>query len=992
MIFNPLRQQKFFWVVIFLAVLFNTAQVFSTPANKNFSNLVINEFMAANQSSLADEDGDYSDWIEIYNPSSQAVNLSGWALTDDPIQPEKWTFPNISLESRAYLLVFASGKDRKSSEPGLALHTNFRLDQASEFLGLYNTFDDRFVDLVASPLPTEQKEGVDQRYPEQFKDVSYGRYGHQSGSSANGLTFGYFAAPTPGQPNDEAVLWTGLVAPVSFSQERGFYEAPLTVELATTTPGAVIRYTLDGSEPAEAHGDIFSGPITISKTTLLRAAAFKQGLRASPVETHTYIFLDDILSQPKNPPGFPKSWGGYHGAPVIADYEMDPDIVDDPRYHEAVEEALTSIPTLSIVTDMRSFHDLYANPKRKGRAWERPVSVELIDPHQNQVGFQIDAGLRMHGELGRSEYIPKHPFRLLFRSEYGTGKLEYPLFPGSPVEEFDTLVLRSGVNRSYAGYPGREEDIKLTTYTRDEWLRASQRAMSGSGPYGVFVHLYLNGLYWGLYNIVERPDAAFMASYFGGAEENWQTISHQETTSHSSERFKALHDLASEGDLEAPEKYAAVKTYLDIPHFIDYLILNWYSGNLDWGFNNWYVGVQNPAGQIRYFAWDGERTWYEGAEIYMELDEYLERPNLVRPLFEALLENPDFRIELADRMYKHLFNNGVLADANSQARWMDLNQIIEQAIIAESARWGDTRFETPLTPEDWVKARDDVLAQMEGNADRLIRLARKAGYYPDIDPPMFSQQGGHVTAGFELSLHAPSEDGTIYYTTDGSDPRLQGTGGIAPMAQVYEGPLVLTTTTPIKARILANHSLTSAQVETFTATDTGQIWSPLNEALFVVEDQTSSRLSITEIMYNPTGGDDYEFIELKNMGNVDLNLAGMSFTGITFTFPPLTTPLSPGGIIVLVKTPTAFSHRYPEVMIGGVYEGQLSNKGEKITIKDAEGNTIISFEYDDEHGWPVSADGQGDSLILTDLALDPNEPAHWRASPTLNGSPGVDER
>ena len=783
---NSIPGRLLFAVIVLAGLWLSAGQVFPGTCGRDLDAPIINEFLAANRAGMADQDGDPEDWIEIYNPGRRAVNLAGWSLTDDPSRPRKWTFPDVALGSHAYLLVFASGKDRRPAQPGSELHTNFKLSQRGEFLGLY--------DVLGQLASTSADPGGDE-FPEQFQDVSYGRYRNQEGDSVAPWAYGYLATPTPGQPNDETLLWSGLVAPVRYSRERGFYQVPFALGLSTTTPGAAIRYTTDGSEPTETHGTAYSGPIAVATTTLVRAAAFKPGFKASPVGTHTYIFLDQVLAQPQDPPGFRKTWGGYQGSPVMADYEMDPRVVNDPRYSNVIKEALQSIPTLSIVTDMQSLHDLYANPRWKGRAWERPVSVELLDAPGHRQGFQINAGLRIQGELGRFEFMPKHSFRLFFRGEYGAGKLEYPLFPGSPVEEFDTLILRGGVNRSYAGWP--ESEQKSTAYTRDEWLRASQIAMSGSGSHGIFVHLYLNGLYWGLYNVVERPDDSFLSSYLGGPKDDWQAINHGEVISHSgtlgnsSDRFKTLHRLAGEGHLEDPEKYAAIQTYLDIPHFVDYLILNWYAGNLDWAFNNWYAGVQRSSGQVRYFAWDGERTWYDGAEIYMGLDEYNGQPNLVKPLFEALLENPDFRMELADRLYKHLSHDGALSDANSQARWISINNAIEQAIVGESARWGDTREDRPITQEDWFKARDDVLAQMEGNAARLIALARQAGYYPAVDPPAFDRRGGQVTTGFKLAMRVPSlKAGTIYYTTDGSDPRCQVTGAVSAHANRYSDPNV----------------------------------------------------------------------------------------------------------------------------------------------------------------------------------------------------------
>jgi hypothetical protein len=492
--------------------------------------------------------------------------------------------------------------------------------------------------------------------------------------------------------------------------------------------------------------------------------------------------------------------------------------------------------------------------------------------------------------------------------------------------------------------------------------------MSGIGSHGTFVHLYLNGLYWGLYNIVERPDQSFLSSYFGGEKDDWYIVNHSGPVSGSGDRFESLHRLASAGGLEDPERYAEIKEYIDIAQFIDYIILNFYSGNEDWGLTNWYAGIRNPDGRARYFSWDGEWTWIDGAWLYASPP----GAPIIRTeeLLKALMKNPDFRMEFADRMYKHLFNDGALTDANSQARWVEINDPINLAIIGESARWGDVRYERPITRDDWLKAYEDVLAQMDGNVAKWIALTREAGYYPPIDPPAFNQHGGLVTTGFELTMAAP--EGTIYYTTDGSDPRVPATGLIASTASIYQSPLVLTTTTHVKARVLADG-----------------VWSALHEATFRAG-EPESHLCITEIMYNPMDGDDYEFIELKNAGDTDVDLSNMAFEGIAFSFPSGTL-LPADESIVLVSNPTAFAERYPSVPIGGVYQAKLSNKGEEIILKNKQGTALISVLYDDENGWPVSPDGRGDSLVFINLDGDPHNPENWRASAQLHGSPGADD-
>jgi hypothetical protein len=963
-----------------MLLLLGTISNLSAKPGQTPNTLLINELMASNGAGLTDEDGDFPDWIEIYNPTGQPINLAGWALTDEPDDPQKWRFPDMTLPSREYRVIFASGKNRKAN-PDLALHTNFKLGQRGEFLGLYNLLEERFTDTISL------------QFPQQIRDIAYGRYG-------DGATYAYLAIPSPGAPNGQTKVWVGVAPDVTFEPQRGFYNASVAVQLQTMLPEAVIRYTTDGSEPTENNGQIYTGPITIDKTTLLRATAFKPGYLPAKANTHSFIFLDQVIRQPADPPGWPATWGVYKeyypglplkGAPVMADYKMDARIVKDPRYRDTIKEALLSIPSISLVTTEKNF-DIYANAVERGEAWERPVSVELIDPNNPARNFQIDAGIRMQGVTARWEYMPKKSFRLFFKGKYGAPKLEYRLFPDSPVDEFDTLVLRGGANESYAGYIDAV-DYTQVTYTRDEWMRASQIAMSGIGSHGIFVHLYLNGLYWGLYNVVERPDAAFASSYLGGDKTDWFAAKHggtilnpeevaqgkeaqimyREEISGSNERFVRLLELA-ERDLAQPENYAAIQPYLDIAHFSDYIILNLYAGNHDWNDNNWFAAIRtNPPGPLRYFVWDAELTWAEGARLYLGKTSPHHK---IRPIFLALMRNPDYRVAFADRVYKHLFNDGVLTDANSQARWLEINRPIERAIVGESARWGDVRYpDNPIDQDDWRRARDNVLAQMEGNGARFISLLREASYYPSIDPPIINQPEGLVQPGFEVVL-SPAETAataTIFYTIDGSDPRVQVTGTIAPTAQSYTGPIILTTTTIVKVRAWLDNE-----------------WSALNEVLFQVA-ETNGRIQITEIMYNPVGGDDYEFIELRNSGEAPMDLAGFSFEGISFTFPPGSEPLPPGRHIVLARNPELFAERYPGIEIGGVYDGQLSNTGEQITLKNAAGQRLISLAYDDENGWPVSPDGRGDSLTFIALEGDPNDPRNWQASGQVNGTPGFDE-
>ena len=420
-----------FWLSVF---------VFSIAFSQE-STLRINEFMALNATILADEDGEFSDWIEIYNPTNAAVNLSGWSLTDRKDEPGKWSFPQQSLAAKAYLIVFASSKDR--TESGEELHTNFAVSGSGEYLGLINP------DGLAV---TE----FDPAFPEQKTDVSYAYYGGD---------FVATGSPTPGAAN--TLSDQGLLPPPEFSKQRGFYEQSFDVEITSELSDVKIYYTKDGTPPGQDHGTEYTAPLHITTTTLLRAVAVKAGVLTSKITTHTYLFLEDVIDQPNDPQGYPVEWGPYAALSgnAIADYEMDPEITQDPVYGPQMKDALLAIPTLSLVTDKNHFFShstdpetggiyIYtrapavsgSNPAGLGEGWERPVSVEYFNQDHSEE-FQIDAGIRLHGgHSRRAEKSPKHSFRLVFKSEYGPGRLEYPLFGESATQSFNALVLRAGFN------------------------------------------------------------------------------------------------------------------------------------------------------------------------------------------------------------------------------------------------------------------------------------------------------------------------------------------------------------------------------------------------------------------------------------------------------------------------------------------------------------------------------------------------------------------
>lgn len=858
---------------------------------------------------------------------------------------------------------------------------------------------------------------------------------------------GYFTTPTPGGFNVAPAY--NKVGPVSASVQRGFFTSPITVALSTPTAGATIRYTFDGSTPslASSTSATYSGPLSISKTTTLRYAAFKTGSDPSDSGTQTYLFLSDVIIQSPtgqppvvtNPTGATQTtttWPASRVNNQVLDYGMDPNVVNAAPYSSTIVEDLKSLPTFSIVTDLPHLFDpgtgIYANPGGDGIQWERPASLELIHP-DGTVGFQMNCGLRMRGGFSRSTDNPKHSFRLFFRDDYGAGKLRYPLFgKGVGAEEFDKFDLRTMQNYSWA-FQGDSRGV----FVRDVVARDMQLAMNQPSSHGGWYHLYINGQYWGIYNIDERPEANFAATYFGGKSDDYDTIKVAPdsgysvyATDGSIDAWYALWDLADldpnkagdvglsstqseatnnaiyqrmQGNNPDGTRNPAYPVLLDPVNLIDEMLVALWGGNLDAPTsnflgnerpNNWF-GVRNrteASSGFKFVLHDSEHTllnvnedrtgpWPAGNSAIQGASAAFSYSS-PQTIWQQLLYSQEFRMLAADRIQKHCFNDGVLTPARATAIYDARIAEISRAVVGESARWGDAQREPPLLRDtNWLPAVNSLRSSFFPNRTSVfLNQLRAKGIFPAIHAPQFNQRGGSVPFGFQVTLTNPNAGGVIYYTLDGSDPRALGGGINSGSAVAYSAPITLPAFRSIRARVLS-----------------GGVWSALAEASFYVQ-QDFTKLAITEIMYNPLPsgavvGDEFEFLELKNTGNNPIDLSGLSFTkGITYSFPVGGT-LAPGAFWVLARNPVEFAKRYPGVTVNGIFSGRLDNAGEELAISHTLGGTVLSLTYDDDVPWPVAADGYGFSVVNRDPLADPapNNGAKWRASAQLHGSPGRDD-
>lgn len=797
-----------------------------------------------------------------------------------------------------------------------------------------------------------------------------------------------------------------------FSHKHGFYDSPFTLTISRISPGSSVYYTTDGSAPGLSNGTLYTSPLYIDSQSVIRAVEIKDN-QPGKVATCTYLFLDDVIRQPNNPEGYPAAWGPYTGisGTAVADYEMDPELMAIPGFADSVKAGLLDLPVISLATDpdnlfLKSTDPLtggiyiYTGPpltnttNGTGYGWERPVSFEYFDSG-NRVSYQADCAVELQGNHGRrAEKSPKHSFRLTFKSAYGPAKLEYPLFGTGADSVHNSVILRAGFGNTWIHWSQSER--AMAQYLRDRWTKDTQAAMGHLASNGFFVHLFINGLYWGIYNPSERLDKDFAERYMGGDEEDYDVIKdYSEVADGDILAWNTMMSLANAG-LATNEAYKriqgklpdgtsnpAIEPYVNVVNLADFMLLNFYGGNWDWDHHNW-VAIRNridPFRGFEFFCWDGEHM-VEGVDANILSENNNNCPSRV---FQKMRENEEFRRLFADRVQKHCFNGGVLTSSAAADRWLWRANQIDKAVHAESARWGDYRrdvhrwqtapYELYTKESFWQPQMDYIMnTYFPNRTQSFIASLRAAGLFPSIDAPVLTLSPDHI-----LAMSAGS--GSIYYTIDGSDPVIwQGTPMISPSAIQYSGPVTFSKSAHIRARCFSSGT-----------------WSATAEE-YILFASDYNDIKITEIHYHPldmgnVDNQELEFIELKNTGTATLNMRGVRFTeGISYTFRE-DQPIGPGEFIVLASSSRHFRERYGFWPYAS-YDGHLNNGGDTIVMLTSARDTICSFLYDDHDGWPEAADGEGKSLVPKeyDPAGEQNDPESWRTSHLAGGSPGADDK
>ncbi|MCC6694070.1 MAG: CotH kinase family protein [Candidatus Hydrogenedentes bacterium] len=634
--------------------------------------VILNEYLASNSTGLQDEDGKYSDWVELYNATDAPVSLLGWALTDDELNPNKWPLPDVTVAPGGFLVVFASDKNR-TAVPG-ELHTNFKLDADGEYVALVQ---DPSVPTIAYAYPAR----------EQRTDVSYGLVGMDTGLPEPEL-HGFMTVPTPGAPNAYDTAQAEVTTTPALSHIHGHYDAPFSLSLTATEPGAEIYYTEDGSLPSQVSGTLYATPITVNANKVIRAIAYAPGYLGSKVATATYIIGASALQK---------------SLPSLC-------VVGDPTKDLWAPDGI-----MVIDGGFSSFI-------QHGDEWERKISLEFFDPSgapasPELLGFQEDCGIRVHGSKGRREgylvaptiddpwsnYRYKISFRYYFRDEYGNSRLLYPLIPNANLSSLKQIVMRAGTDDVY------------NPFVKDELSRRLMAQMGNVTCRGTFIHFYLNGYFKGYFNPVERYCEDFFQQVYG-SDTGWDVVKgtdependRRELVEGDWDAWFALNDFAANNDLSDPTNYAAIAALMDIDNFIDYLIIECYGANFDWPRNNWYMARERSAdpdlSRWRFYVWDMEMCYYamtDTAEDFT-VESYSDNPfhltdgwtflrapgtnrdnSPIAKLYQALLENADFRAAWEARATALLGPAGVLGRSNVQAQFDDLQDDVSDVLLQQ---------------------------------------------------------------------------------------------------------------------------------------------------------------------------------------------------------------------------------------------------------------------------------------------------------------------
>jgi hypothetical protein len=1063
-----------FCIIFFANLFFNTA----------IAQVFINEGSNRNYSSIADEDGEYPDWIELYNASADTIHLSNYSLTDDLANPTKWIFPNVSLLPGEYKTIFCSGKDRKpisgfihvlntgSYNPFIgwnthAFSTPFYWDGVSNILintcsysstgyttnsvfnqtttSFYSTvfaFQDGSPDICNANYGTKVSQrpnmklnghtignGVVQNSPYDYP-APYGNWYwaaknqmlvRSSELTAAGLSAGnilnlafnvaatdpatfydyidinmklvsenevsstfqtvdpnrnlhtnfkisssgetvYLFSPTqtlldslhvncnnldnsigsfPDSSSNIVLFQTAtpsatnnlsdtyleyLPAPV-FSIAPGMYTVPVSVAITNLSNGTYasdVYYTLDGSDPTPSSFLYTGAPINIYYTSVLKARSFSASFLPSPITVASYLL------------------GVNHVTPV-----------------------------LSVVTDNTNLYGVNGIFDNWQYDWQKAAHVEYFDETQ-QLIFSQNAGIQIDGGWGGSRANPQHSFRVeLDNAVLGEGHINYPLIPNrSERTHYGKFFLRNGSNQ-YLSFPYKDA--------------CQNEAMDGetNNYYSAWrpVTVYINGAYFGLYELREKIDDEYFEQLDGANADSIDILSQSawggsqlRAVAGTVDSFYTSYAAYNSLNTTDTSFWNSADHYFDMVWYNDYIIAESWMGNTDWPWNNIKIYRSDKTNyRWRFCTVDmelsmGPNGWTDCYEDHINYMQTYDPSNQYIHIWQKGIQNAKFKnyfinrfADLMNTSYRmdrilsienSMFNQTVVEMPNEYLRWGDPNQISQQMT---------NFYNNHLVFQSQLSERT---AQVRNNIQSDFSLA------------------GQV----DVTLNViPDGAGKIKIST------------IIPDSLPWTG--VYFNGNPVKITALPGPGYDFAYWDTNTVlnvqdTNISLYLNISSDAVFnaVFEPSLNAgTLSISELNYHSdstrNAGD---WIEFHNYGSGPLDMSGWRFTDSVAThdyFFPAGTILQAGDWLVLVEDTLKFHSQHPGINAFGPMGFGFSNSNESLNLYDYLNSLVLWMHYDDSIPWPQVADGWGRTLELINDTLDPALSDNWFAG-CIGGSPG----
>lgn len=714
--------------------------------------IYINEVMASNSSTVQDEDGDYPDWIELYNANAEPVHLQGWGLSDNFNDPFKWVFGDVTIQQGQFMLVWASGKDRPdAAEP----HTSWSISSAGEEVILTDPSENRVDELEPTSIPT---------------DVSYGRQPDGTGD------WFYFENPTPRSANTGSGL-AGLLEPPQFSAPGGMYVGNVQLDITSPVDGAVVRYTTDGSEPT-AGSPIFTDPITLGSRE-------GEPNEISEIPTNNNLDWDPVYRETWFPPEGEVFKIHAIRARVFKEGYLPSPIAAQSYLIDSLGANRYSLPVISIASDEANLFDagsgIYVpdNYWNRGREWERSGSINFIE-EDGTLAFSGEIGIRIHGGTTRSR--PRKSLRIYARNP---ATFEYQLFPDKDIDRFDTFILRNGGN-DWGDFIFRDVFMQSLLDQTDLDRQYSRPAI-----------LFINGEYWGIHNIRDRFDDGYIEHHYGldehefvqfesvwdGVPGDVQGLPHFDRGNPDiASAYMDVHEFIRDEGVTSPANYEWVQDRMDIDNFIDFYQAHIFFGNTDWPGNNiriWRSVETNRVegahprhdARLRFMVFDTDfgfgldfeyvpgstNRWYDS---FFGFEEQHNTLGFATSSFETswannprhtvmlrrLLENNDFRERFVTRFMDQL--NTAFSRSSVTNRLAELVAVVQPEINEHVQRWRQ--------PWDWEDEVDRVRSYGE---QRTAQVKEHVRQHFGLDVPRSLTLAMNNTDGGDIRVNTVTPNG-----------------------------------------------------------------------------------------------------------------------------------------------------------------------------------------------------------------------------------------